>query len=515
MIRIKCKSQNLLKLNNFTFELNSKLKLIIIGLSLFSSLISYSQNGFIFRDHFGADQSASYGLIEHEDYIYATGTHQDNSLGYKGIYVAKIDERGVVLNHEVYYDEVQLILAQNLVHDVHILGNKLYVVASSFTFNDKIIQYDLNSDKIDSIFSFDLFENSPPRLKSFTVFNNEIVTLLNSTMPVDDKMIIQFGLGESSNRIIVDRAGIKESGFKIYQNNNEELIIMNALFSDNLSSGNINLLKIDAEGNILFTYNVDKRSSISFDVLEEEDGSYVFPYIEFDFNFRSKPRIIKIDENGEELWDVSIGGDLWDSNISDHWNRVIESNEKDGYVFAGRNTEEIGVDSFLTSGVIGKLSKEGDNIWYKKFNVVDENIRFHSINDLEKSNNGYVASGELFYNVIIDDIPFVQSYFVKIDNEGNINADTTSIVDKFDTGISSHIKIYPNPSSEFFYVEQNEISNIKYQVVSLDGKLVKEFKADQSNQVLIVPIGDLPKGSYFLKASSRKGESNTWPIVIN
>ena len=518
MILVLKKSSNLLKSNNlYKSKIIVEYRLAVASLYFLFVSLNYcsSQSGFMFNEYFGADESASYGIIEHEGFIYATGTHQDDSIGLRGIYIAKFDAFGSIENHEVYYNEDETYLAQNLVYDVHVLNDNLYVVASSFIFNDKILQYDLNTDKIDSVISFDLFENQPTIIRSFTVFNNELVTVLNTSSPNNEKIIVQFGIGITSRRIIIDREGSTEAAHKIFNNNNDELIILNSLSSGSIWDSKINIIKINMEGEILFDHTLNQRSILAFDILEESDGSLVFPFLEVNSGSATRPRIIKIDENGEEVWQSSIGANLWCNGTFNLWKSMIKSNEGDGYVFAGRNTEKIDPDSILSSGVIGKISINGDSLWYKRFNVLDENIWYHLINDLEKSEDGYVASGELFYEIIVYDIPFRQSYFVKIDNDGNINADTTGTLELFEDEISSEINIYPNPSGDFFYVEQDNISEIKYQLYNLEGNLIKEFRLDSFNQVLLVSSIGLPRGTYYLKAYSEEKGSSTWPIIIN
>jgi len=472
----------------------------------------------MFKEYFEADQSAAYAIIEYNNYIYATGTHQDNTEEFRGIYIVKINSFGEVVNYKIFQDVEDNFLSQNLVNDMHIDGTKLYFVSTGFNLNDQIVEYNCLTDEIDHVYSFEPFnDNVPLRIRSFNIVNEQPIILFNTLeSPIGSrKIVIQFGLADSTNRIVIDQGGFFEVAHKIYRGNGDRLLVAVSKFEEDVFNSFVGILEIDYQGNIINEYIHNKKSFSAVDIVNHSNGDKVFPYLEFNLeNEETRPKIAKIDSSGTLLWDISVGEYVWDSSFSDKWKRVLLSNEEDGYIFCGKNSEFINSDSILNSGIIGKITLEGDSVWYKRFNLLDENIRFHEVTDIERINNGYVASGLIFYDQIIDEeVPFLQSYFIKIDNSGNISGDTTSTMELVENVLSANIKVYPNLVSSNFFIDQKDIGNVQYQLYNSQGKIVSEFLMRSKNQILIIPIVDFSKGNYFLQAISEEGAFCSWKII--
>jgi len=474
----------------------------------------------MFKEYFDADQSAAYGVIAHNDFIYATGTHTDLDMGYQGIYILKLDLQGNVLSYLEYFDLDDPLFFQNLIFDVQILDSFLYTGLSAVSGQDRIVKYNLETDTIESVYFIPkLSELAPPIIRSIGADTNDIFVLFNNNGNgplTNTKIILQVGIDLDQTKVTIDRPNKREIAHKVYSGNGGNFFISNSIYEDELFKSQVNLIEIDSLGNIVWEYVVEEFSFFALDFICHASGQKVLIYLEFNNFNESRPVIEKINSDGEIIWRSYIGGNLWDDSFTSFWNRIQISNEGDGYIFAGTNKELVGIDSFQFLGVIGKLSLDGDSLWYKRFTLVeDEEIRAHSIFDLEKSIDGYVAVGRIVYKFVDQSRPPLQSYFIKIDNDGNINSDTTSANEIFENSLSLKIKIYPNPVSDYFYIEQTDISNINYQLLDSQGRLVKQFKAESPNQVLIVPVVGLVKGNYFLKAVSSSGEDSSWSIVIN
>lgn len=506
------------KVNRIVFSKLTICRLIFLSLFIVICNVGFSQSGFIFKENFGADQSAAYGIIESSGYIYATGTHLIEDEGYRSIYVCKIDSSGEVLSYDLFFDLEDALFSQNLIHEMVVLDSSMFVVATSFSFRDRILEYNLKSDKIDSVYTFSpLSENEPLRIRSISSFNNELIVLFNTVNPASEKNVLQFGLDVDAKRIIIDREDYIESSQKMYPLENGNILISLSLFESDIYQSRVNFIEVDTFGNIVWEYLHESPSIGCKDFLKLSNGDLIATFLEFNINEEreGRPVIVKISSEGEILWKSTIGGNLWSQNLTDNWYRVIENYDSDGFMICGENTEAITLDSSETYGVIAKISSDGDSLWYKRFSVVtNEPVSYHSITDLEKSSNGYIASGRVTYKSLEEGRPALQSYFIKIDNDGNINSDTTSTNDFVENSLSLNIKIYPNPVSDYFYIEQTDVSNIKYQLLDSQGRLFKQFNAESSNQVLIVPVANLVKGSYFLKALSGRGEVSSWSIFV-
>ena len=66
----------------------------------------------------------------------------------------------------------------------------------------------------------------------------------------------------------------------------------------------------------------------------------------------------------------------------------------------------------------------------------------------------------------------------------------------------NHLKIFPNPAQDVLHIVDETQFNDKIQLISAEGKILKQFKI-QGN--LLLHINDIPQGVYFLKGLSERG----------
>jgi len=194
------------------------------------------------------------------------------------------------------------------------------------------------------------------------------------------------------------------------------------------------LLKIDRNGNEIWnrTYG-DWREDVGEKIVETEDGyvigGYTLSYGNGDADFW----IIKVDENGNEIWNKTYGGsktdfgkdviktsdngyvmvgetetfdlegDAWviksDSQGNEIWNKTYGSQEKWDYAESVLETE----DGYLISGLTAsygskewdiwllKIDKEGNEIWNKSFGGRDHDWGYGVICE----NNSYIVAGAI------------------------------------------------------------------------------------------------------------------------
>jgi uncharacterized protein (TIGR02145 family) len=76
----------------------------------------------------------------------------------------------------------------------------------------------------------------------------------------------------------------------------------------------------------------------------------------------------------------------------------------------------------------------------------------------------------------------------------SLNDNTTDIL----------FNIYPNPVSEYLYIEVSSVkSNLSYQIINMTGKVVKSWASNES--INYVDVKDLSGGLYFMKITSKNG----------
>lgn len=143
------------------------------------------------------------------------------------------------------------------------------------------------------------------------------------------------------------------------------------------------LIKLDARGNALWGHTYEKSSSsFANAVIETEDGGLLMVGGTWTKKF---PRyhdfwVVRLDSAGEQIWDKTYGGDLDDVAYD-----VLEL--FDGYVVAGYNSSdpEFGSDIWVI-----KIDKQGNLIWEKSFGGTKEEKGFSII---ATRDNGFAVVG--------------------------------------------------------------------------------------------------------------------------
>jgi hypothetical protein len=245
--------------------------------------------------------------------------------------------------------------------------------------------------------------------------------------------------------------------FSVIQNNNNEFIFVGWTSSYGSGNQDVWLIKTDYEGNMIWnkTYGGKKRE-MGFSVIQTcDDGYAIIGYTESFGNGLWDMWLIKIDSNGTEKWNVTIGGydydwgasiqelddrsfiitgytstygeancNVWLVKTNPHgekiWDKTYGGNLcesgfsliiiKDGFIMAGY-TESFGSGRY--DGWIIKTDFEGNQIWNKTIGGKYDDI-IRSIEQIDK--NGFILAGWTnSYNLENQDI-----LITKIDNSGNV-----------------------------------------------------------------------------------------------
>ena len=94
-----------------------------------------------------------------------------------------------------------------------------------------------------------------------------------------------------------------------------------------------------------------------------------------------------------------------------------------------------------------------------------------------------------------------------VESAAFLNSSALSSVNTIESNI---FNVYPIPSSYELTVQTNNLSNNKYELFDLNGKLVKENNFYQSAQI---NLSNLAKGTYLLKIHDENGYVNKKIIV--
>jgi len=171
--------------------------------------------------------------------------------------------------------------------------------------------------------------------------------------------------------------------YSIIQTKDGGFIAAGSTWSKGAGRGNVYIAKLNKRGNLIWdkTFggsDYDEARSI----IQTDDGSYAIAgfTISEDTGDRNV-WIIKLDKNGNKVWDRTFGG------TSEDWANSIIQTEDRGYMVAGW-TSSMGAGK--TDVWIIKLNKRGDLVWDRAFGG-SEDDEAHSI--IQTEDGGYAVAG--------------------------------------------------------------------------------------------------------------------------
>jgi len=165
------------------------------------------------------------------------------------------------------------------------------------------------------------------------------------------------------------------------------------------------IIKMDNLGKIIWKKNIKRNFQLintDMNIIQTNDGGYVVAGCSANSRGSSDFWIIKMDNQGNIVWDKTLGGERYDEEIS-----IIQTNDG-GYAVAGsiRGNRTVWEDLWII-----KLDSQGKTLWDKTFGGPHYE-RAHSI--IQTNDGGYAVAGSIAGNAGWSDI-----CFVKLDNQGN------------------------------------------------------------------------------------------------
>jgi len=169
--------------------------------------------------------------------------------------------------------------------------------------------------------------------------------------------------------------------------------------------GDIYLLKIDTDGNELWSNTFDYGRDLAFSVTQTSDGGYcVLGKTEPSGGGDIDICLIKTDADGNEQWTK-----IFDYSDSD-WAHCVQQTSDGGYIIAGQTYTNNGMsyDAYLI-----KTDTEGKKQWGKTYGGSDSDMAY-SVQ--QTPDGGYIFTGHhgKHYNSFVSKI-----YVVKTDSNGN------------------------------------------------------------------------------------------------
>jgi len=177
--------------------------------------------------------------------------------------------------------------------------------------------------------------------------------------------------------------GNDDRAYSIIQTKDGGYVVAGYTESRGAGKADVWVIKLDKDGNKVWDrtfggYHPDEADSI----VQARDGGYVVAgWTESKGAGRADAWVIKLDENGNKVWDKTFGGKDWDEAKS-----IIQTKDG-GYVVAGY-TESRGAGR--ADAWVIKLDENGNKVWDKTFGGKDWD---EAKSIIQTKDGGYVVAG--------------------------------------------------------------------------------------------------------------------------
>ncbi|RKX69016.1 hypothetical protein DRP53_09420 [candidate division WOR-3 bacterium] len=176
----------------------------------------------------------------------------------------------------------------------------------------------------------------------------------------------------------------EDVGASVQQTTDNGYIIVAYTMSYGPGSYDVYLIKIDTDGDTLWTKIFGGPAwDFGHSVQQTADGGYIIAGQTYSYGSGSGDvYLIKTDANGDTLWIKTIGG------IEDDGGYSVQQTADGGYIIAGYNSS---VSGFLPDVYLVKTDANGDTLWTKIFggNGWDKALSVRQTTD-----GGYIIAGE-------------------------------------------------------------------------------------------------------------------------
>jgi len=197
--------------------------------------------------------------------------------------------------------------------------------------------------------------------------------------------------------------GVKDIGRSVAETTDNGFIITGYTRSYGNGQADVYLLKIDSDGNELWSKTFGgSEHDVGNSVEETADGGFIITGNTGSYgNGGSDIYMVKTDVNGSELWSRTFGGSEFDLGNS------VEETADGGFIITG--SYENGINNVY----LIKTDSNGNELWSRTFGG-SENDRGHSVK--ETSDGGFIITGSTYsYGSESGDV-----YLIKTDANGNL-----------------------------------------------------------------------------------------------
>ncbi len=433
----------------------------------------------------------------------------DNSLKH-GLLFASFDTLGNLLKYNVEYDSLNDVFT--LVYPNSFAGlsdGSGYVGVGSFFYskNGYLAVYD-NNGKIQRFSEYD-------DLGTLVDFYKEIIEVPDGFFILGDKQLNDYHshiflmkTDKEGNKLWEKLYGhpTRENWFgSIVKVNDNEYVIGGATTIippfPQLVHNTSNFYVIDSLGNLKSSLQSQLSTTdigVGYGMQRTEQGGWVYPTIEVQFEsplnvLERKLKFIERDSQYNIINEKAYGN-FRPNNIQQNFKKLSNSD----YLMIGTRSIRFSSQTqypSLNMGSLLRLSPNGDSIW----NFLDTafGLAQNRIYDaVELPSGSIIACG---YSQTLNP-PKDWGWLIKVSKDGCVDTlNCFPVSSNGDFMVNEQIKAYPNPTSDFIYLDLPEDEPSEYQIFALTGKLIMLGPISDEK----IDVSTLPLGGYVLQIRSK------------
>jgi|GEM_PF-3272188 len=487
------------------------MKYIFTVIHFLIAIVTCCQESFIIRDDLGHLVNIAYMVAESDKAYHIIGLTVEPDTSRQSPFVLDIGKDGSYnpSDYSIYRDSLRLMF-MNLNNKKYQIDNRIQFGVSTIN-GQFILEYDTDSRSLN--------------LKDLILFDDRRDTTIHHFFPFEEGYLLggvvestKFG-GESDYIIMrtdidsefilrADEPGFYELCRRIVVVDDSTYCAMISTNTSEVTFASMKLLFFNDKGDSLNLVETGVESYRVEDAILDSDGNFLISSYDFvklnsdpDFDVgHYTPYLMKMDESGNILWKRTYGAHIDDGGKSSKYASLIESFENDGYIIAGSDFSAL-FDPFArqSHAVLAKVSLDGDSLWYRKYATIDtvEDF-FHVFNDvIATQDGGYLAVGDQTYFNTEEGRTTNSLLIVKTNAEGLVVPDTTNSVVTLND--QSQFQIYPNPSSDYLYINKDITGEWNFSIHDMSGKRMLAQELNETKITYMIDLQMFAPGTYIIR----------------
>ncbi len=282
--------------------------------------------------------------------------------------------------------------------------------------------------------------------------------------------------------------------------------------------------KLDSLGNVVKDLLIYANRSLQEipKMAVDINGNYIIAHRKKNEDLVSFKQILCVDTSGNYLWyyDLSdrISGNQYDIN-------KVKATKDGGAVVSGNIYGKDFQNLLHRDAFVIKLDKTGKKEWEKRINFYDQKdtlLDFCSFLDVVPlDSGGYAAVGYHIYS----DLPRITDLLL-------VQLDKNGCVAGYDCGVDTMIvrsplisvsdvnegnkqwTVYPNPASHTIIINQGQITDMTYQLISTSGQPTKTLQIADAHHNVVWDISEVASGTYVLTMMQGGKVIDTKQVVV-